>query len=77
MLIGSIIFVSSDFAMIYVQAYSINATVLDAIATNFGGIWVIRIILSVILLCISLVLCFKKGIIRNRYFRKVNQKVTA
>ena len=74
MLIGSIILVSSDFAMIYVQAYSINATVLDAIATNFGGIWVIRIILSVILFCISLVLCFKKGIIRNRYFRKVRIK---
>jgi copper transport protein len=74
MLIGSIILVSSDFAMIYVQAYSINATVLDAIATNFGGIWVIRIILSVILFCISLILCFKKGIIRNRYFRKVRIK---
>ncbi|HEY7080924.1 MAG TPA: copper resistance CopC family protein, partial [Nitrososphaeraceae archaeon] len=61
MLIGSIILVVADFAMIYVQAYSINATVIDAIATNFGGIWVIRIILSLILFCISLVLGFKKG----------------
>jgi copper transport protein len=74
MLIGSSILVAADIAMIYVQAYSINATVFDAIATNFGGIWVIRIILSLILLCISLALGFKKGIIRIKYFGKVKIK---
>ncbi|HEY7078255.1 MAG TPA: copper resistance protein CopC [Nitrososphaeraceae archaeon] len=70
MLVGSIILVTADFAMIYVQAYSINASVLDAIATNFGGIWVIRIILSLILFGISLAFSLKKGIIRSKYFEK-------
>ncbi len=74
MLIGSSILVAADIAMIYVQAYSINATVFDAVATNFGGIWVIRIILSLILFCISLTLGFKKGIIRSKYFGKARIK---
>ncbi|HMK33112.1 MAG TPA: copper resistance protein CopC, partial [Nitrosopumilaceae archaeon] len=52
-LIGSIIILSSGFAMIAVQAYSINAGILDAISTKFGNIWVIRMIASVALLTLS------------------------
>jgi len=52
-LIGSIIILSSGFAMIAVQAYSINAGILDAISTKFGNIWVIRMIASIALLTLS------------------------
>ena len=40
--VGSVILVLSDFGMIYVQAYSINAGIADAIATKFGTIWIVR-----------------------------------
>jgi copper transport protein len=42
MLIGSIILVVSDFGMIFVQAYSINASIIDAIGTKFGTVWIVR-----------------------------------
>jgi copper transport protein len=51
--IGSILVVASDFAMISVQAYSINAGILDAISTKFGSIWTIRMVASVVLLALS------------------------
>ncbi|MGI0068687.1 MAG: copper resistance CopC/CopD family protein, partial [Nitrosopumilaceae archaeon] len=57
--IGSIILVSSDFAMIAVQAFSINAGVLDAINTKFGSIWVIRMIVSSALLALSFIMYHK------------------
>jgi copper transport protein len=53
-IIGSIILVSSDFAIIYVQANSINVGIGEAIATKFGNVWIVRSILSLILLAISL-----------------------
>lgn len=51
--IGSIILVSSGFAMIAVQAFSIDASVLAAINTKFGNIWLMRMILSSVLLVLS------------------------
>ena len=48
--IGSVILVASDFGIIYVQAMSINAGLVDAISTKFGEVWVVRTILSFILL---------------------------
>jgi len=50
---GSILVVASSFAMIAVQAYSINAGILDAISTKFGSIWIIRMIASASLLALS------------------------
>jgi len=57
--IGSIIILSSGFAMIAVQAYSINAGILDAISTKFGNIWVIRMLASAVLLALSFVIYHK------------------
>jgi copper transport protein len=54
--IGSIVVISSGFAMIIVQAYSINAGILDAISTKFGNMWVLRMITSSALLGVSLML---------------------
>src|SRR5919198_1305136 len=53
-IIGSIILVSSDFAIIYVQANSINIGIGEAIATKFGNVWIVRSMLSLILLAMSL-----------------------
>ena len=51
--IGSVILLSSGFAMIAVQAYSINTGILDAISTKFGTIWIIRMIASATLFALS------------------------
>src|SRR5438309_122514 len=51
--IGSVILLSSGFAMILVQAYSIDAGILDAISTKFGSIWIIRMIASAALFALS------------------------
>ena len=52
--IGSIIILASGFAMILVQAYSINASILDAISTKFGNMWILRMVASSALFAISL-----------------------
>ncbi|HEV2192704.1 MAG TPA: copper resistance protein CopC [Nitrosopumilaceae archaeon] len=57
--IGSIIILSSGFAMIAVQAYSINAGILDAISTKFGNIWIIRMIATSILFGLSFTMYHK------------------
>ncbi|TSA17217.1 MAG: hypothetical protein D4R72_05415, partial [Nitrosopumilales archaeon] len=57
--IGSIILVSSGFVMISVQAFSINAGILDAINTKFGSIWMIRMIVSSVLLVLSFTMYHK------------------
>ena len=54
--LGSIIILASGFAMIIVQALSINASILDAISTKFGNIWVLRMITSSILFGLSFTL---------------------
>ena len=64
MLIGFIILVASDFGIIYVQANSINAGILEAMGTKFGTVWIARTIESFILLAISLAM-----------FRKVTKKM--
>ncbi|MGI0018366.1 MAG: copper resistance protein CopC, partial [Nitrosotalea sp.] len=54
--IGSIIILASGFAMIIVQAFSINAGILDAISTKFGNMWVLRMIAGSALLGLSFVM---------------------
>ncbi|HZC49311.1 MAG TPA: copper resistance protein CopC [Nitrososphaeraceae archaeon] len=57
--IGSVILVVSDFGMIYVQAYSINTGIADAIATKFGTIWIARTVESFVILAIAAVVYLK------------------
>ncbi len=54
--IGSIIILASGFAMIIVQALSINASILDAISTKFGNIWILRMIVASALFAVSFVM---------------------
>src|SRR5574340_481849 len=51
--IGSIIILASGFAMIIVQAFAINAGILDAISTKFGNMWILRMITASALLGLS------------------------
>ncbi len=64
MLVGSIILILSDIAMIVVQASSINATIGDAISTKFGNVWIIRTVLSLILIGISILFCYKHELLK-------------
>ena len=64
MLVGSFILIFSDIAMISVQASSINATIGEAISTKFGSVWIVRTILSLALASISILCCYKQGILR-------------
>lgn len=57
--IGSVILVLADFGMIYVQAYSINAGIADAIATKFGTIWIARTSISFVILVIAVFIYLK------------------
>src|SRR5256712_1716577 len=57
--IGSVVLLASGFAMIVVQAHSINAGILDAISTKFGNIWILRMIECAVLLGISLITYYK------------------
>lgn len=54
--IGSVIVLASGFAMIIVQAFAINASILDAISTRFGNIWILRMITASALLGLSFVM---------------------
>ena len=58
-LIGSIVILAAGFAMIVVQAYSINAGILDAISTKFGNMWILRMIASTVLFALSITVYFK------------------
>ena len=53
-LLGSIILVVSDFAIVLFQAFAISATFLDVLTTRFGMVLVARIFLSLTLLGVSL-----------------------
>ena len=53
-LVGSIILVLSDFAIVVFQASAISATLLDVLTTRFGMVLVARIFLSLTLLGVSL-----------------------
>src|SRR2546426_4527300 len=57
--IGSNILLVSGFAMIIVQAYAINAGILDAISTKFGNMWLLRMIISSVLFGLSYVMYYK------------------
>src|SRR3989454_5938729 len=57
--IGSNILLVSVFAMIIVQAYAINAGILDAISTKFGNMWLLRMIISSALFGSSYVMYYK------------------
>jgi copper transport protein len=57
--IGSIVILVAGFAMIVVQAYSINAGILDAISTKFGNMWILRMIASSALFALSITVYFK------------------
>jgi copper transport protein len=57
--IGSVMLALSDFGMIYVQAYSINAGIADAIATKFGNIWIVRTLASLVILVIAIIIYLK------------------
>ncbi len=52
-IIGTGLVVASNIAMISVQAYEIGASIQDAVATTFGGIWMTRMIESSILMIIA------------------------
>jgi copper transport protein len=56
MVIGAAILLASDFGMIYAEAKSIDVSILDAIATKFGSMWIYRLATSIILLCLSVLL---------------------
>ncbi|MDE1765171.1 MAG: copper resistance protein CopC [Thaumarchaeota archaeon] len=55
-LIGAVILVGADIAMIVAESISINASPYDAIQTKFGQSWIIRMGLSTALLAISYIL---------------------
>src|SRR5713226_9563596 len=57
--IGSNILLVSGFAMIIVQAYAINAGILDAISTKFGNMWLLRMVISSALFGLSYVTYYK------------------
>lgn len=56
MLISSGILLASDFGMIYAEAKSIDISILEAIGTKFGSVWIFRVVTSAILLGLSVVL---------------------
>ncbi|MGB6463983.1 MAG: copper resistance protein CopC [Nitrosotalea sp.] len=59
-LIGSIIILGGDFAMISSEAYSINSGLIDAINTTFGNLWLVRMVLSLALFGVALVVYLKQ-----------------
>jgi copper transport protein len=67
MIIGSAILVISDFGIIYVQAASINVGISEAIMTKFGNVWIVRVVLSFVLLITSL--------LEYRKLKKDNDKI--
>lgn len=56
MVIGAAILLASDFGMIYAEAKSIDISILDAIGTKFGSLWVYRLVTSIVLMCLSVLL---------------------
>jgi copper transport protein len=56
MVIGGAILLASDFGMIFAEAKSIDISVLDAIGTKFGLLWIYRLVTSLVLMCLSVLL---------------------
>ncbi|MEO9295011.1 MAG: copper resistance protein CopC [Nitrososphaera sp.] len=53
-IIGTTLVLASNVAIISVQAYDIKASIADAIATKFGGVWMTRMIEASILMIIAI-----------------------
>jgi copper transport protein len=60
MVIGCAILIASDFGMIYAEANSIGVSVFEAVGTKFGGVWIFRLITTLILTGLSVVLAFNQ-----------------
>ncbi|MFZ0224479.1 MAG: copper resistance protein CopC, partial [Candidatus Nitrosopolaris sp.] len=60
MVVGCGILLASDFGMIYAEAKSIDISVLDAIGTKFGSLWIFRLVTSLVLMGFSVVLFLNK-----------------
>ncbi len=54
-LIGSIIILGGDAAMISSEMYSISSGFIDAVSTNFGHMWIVRMVLSAALFGVAFV----------------------
>lgn len=68
-IIGTGLVIASNVAMISVQAYEIGASIGDAVATSFGGIWMTRMIESSILMIIAVFVLrkmAKEGMVPSR-----------
>ncbi|MDE1861630.1 MAG: copper resistance protein CopC [Thaumarchaeota archaeon] len=59
-LIGAIILTLGNIAMIFAEAVSINASLTDAMLTKFGQSWIIRMIISSVLISVAFVLYQKQ-----------------
>jgi copper transport protein len=70
MIIGSGILIASDFGMIYAEAKSLDVGIVEAIATKFGAVWIVRLVTSFVLIGLSAVLFRNqrknRGITQNR-----------
>ena len=60
MLIGSIIILGGDVAMIAAEANAINAGFLETLNTAFGNLWLIRLVFSLALFGIALIVYLKQ-----------------
>jgi copper transport protein len=56
MIIGSGTLLASDFGMIYAEAKSLDVGIVEAIATKFGAVWIVRLVISFVLIGLSAVL---------------------
>lgn len=52
-LIGAILIIGANFAMIEAEAISINASISDAILTKYGQTWILRMVLSTALVVVT------------------------
>ncbi len=59
-LIGAIIILAGNIAMITSEILSINSGILEAIDTTFGNVWIVRMVLSLALFGIALFLYLKQ-----------------
>jgi copper transport protein len=66
MLIGCGILLASDFGMIYAEAKSIDISILEAIGTKFGSVWIFRVMTSGVLAGLSVAL------FRNQRKNRIN-----
>jgi copper transport protein len=60
MVIGCAILLASDFGMIYAEANSIGVSIFEAIGTKFGGVWIFRLMTTLILTGLSVALVFNQ-----------------